>query len=147
MGYGGTWLDASVLMVKPMSVILNGSTQAVFEFGRGTLVRTASWFLMAVPGDPFMLKTRACLNEAFRVNPEGKLIEDLNIFSSRQLVELDKRGITTYYVVSGCFWKAIDEDMQLQHRFSSRAVRHLNASQFALLESHGHVLFNTMDPH
>jgi hypothetical protein len=147
--YGGVWIDASSIMLRPLSDILgkDGERQVFFTTDRldhhgdaryeRRIVPRSSYsensFFAAPANDPFITRTNECFHNLLsELQPDGQA-RDLDIsgsFSARQLEELkvSKIGPGGYLSMMACFYKTLDEDVGLmRHWQESPSVQQFNA--------------------
>jgi len=151
--YGGVWLDASVLLLRPLGELLAGPRRPFFttDNRRPHLLErrvdrdyfVENWFLAAPPHDPLLEQTGKCLWKFFEKggydvsSPWGRDLRSSGLFSPRQLELIDALGINSYFVMYGCLYRSIDEDRGLWRWWKGGSVRHLNSwdSAFTLFKN------------
>jgi len=145
--YGGIWLDASLLLVKPIEHII-GSDPSVSVFfhtlwykyhalpwpwerrvDRNSLAE--NWLFAAPPGDPLFLQTLSCVKEVYEHYDDKDLICKTGRFSKRQLNMFDFESTCAcqkpeYLSTHACMFAVIDEDISLMRWWHSDRVRHEN---------------------
>mmetsp|Transcript_9267 Transcript_9267/g.20616 ORF Transcript_9267/g.20616 Transcript_9267/m.20616 type:complete len:488 (-) Transcript_9267:85-1548(-) len=144
--YGGVWLDATTLMLKPLSQIFgSGSLRPWFTLQTYWTVDAMhdrrindsfyieNWFLAAPPQDPLIMATRRCASQLQQLEePQWRPLAFTGLFSARQLGMLKSLQIIAYLSTHACFLKSIDEDAAFYHWWNSPAVHHIRASHGAL---------------
>ncbi|CAE8645381.1 unnamed protein product [Polarella glacialis] len=146
--YGGVWLDADTILLKPLDEVLGPdpserlfftsvSTPHWNETAALSRVRydnrfdqpkfqIENWFLASPAHDPFILRTMECVRSAYQQNAEGKF-RQTGVFSPEELQEfmslgLD-RGPAGYFLSSACMAKVLDEDASLYSWWLSNKVQ------------------------
>lgn len=111
--YGGIWLDASLLLLKPLDAILrNGRPFFVFDVGGSFSVE--NWFLASAPGDPLITQVRRCWTEFMKGDYAS--FESSGMFSQKQVDMIRSTGLAqfgTYLAMHACFLKSYDEQPTL----------------------------------
>lgn len=149
--YGGVWLDASIILLRPLSEILGNvthpSTYIVPGF-MGLQVDVENCFLADTPNGKLLPKVKDCLwnfyeHQGYATQYAGlsSLLEPWcyqawfprsfgapgQYFSASQLAEFKKAKLTTYLEMHGCFWKVLDENPDLKEWWDSDAVIKVDA--------------------
>ncbi|OLP96569.1 hypothetical protein AK812_SmicGene21172 [Symbiodinium microadriaticum] len=139
--YGGVWLDASTLLLQPLSNVVNMAdpSQRIFyanqnfinreiwaEHRYGSEFHIENWFFAAPPQDPFLARTLSCVKFGHSISDKFKLGERPDIFTARQLEDLHALGIDNYLMTDACMFKTIDEDKALYDWWKSPSVHRIN---------------------
>lgn len=143
--YGGVWLDASTLLLQPLSAIVGDDPDIrSFYVNRGLVGQPVinarfqgytrytaefhieNWFFAAPPQDPFMVRTLNCVKRMHVYDDSATLKEYPDIFSARQLEDLDALGIWEYLATDACMYKVLDEDLAMMRWWLSTRVRRIN---------------------
>jgi len=142
--YGGVWLDASVLLLQPwlsmaadrglrtfyVNLGLDGFpviNQTKFSYARyNANFHVENWFYEAPPQDPLLARTFNCVKQMHRNSDHRELKDYAELFSVRQLEDLDALGIWAYLATDACMWKVLDEDKALRDWWLSPSVQRIN---------------------
>eukprot|EP00439_Symbiodinium_sp_Y106_P006149 s3875_g1.t1 len=139
--YGGVWLDASTLLLQPLSNVVNmvDPSQRIFyanenlinrevfaENRYGSEFHIENWFFAAPPQDPFLARTMSCVKFGHSITDKFRLGERPDIFTARQLEDLHALGIGNYLLTDACMFKTIDEDKALYDWWKSPSVHRIN---------------------
>lgn len=124
--YGGVWIDASAMMLRPLSAVLGQDRmrRAFVATSRGDLTRhdkRVDWtyyvenaFLTAPVNDTLISQVKSCFLEAFSELAAAftpRPLGSLGLFSREQLEEMEGLGIKdSYLTMHACFFKSLDED-------------------------------------
>jgi len=154
--YGGVWIDASTLMLRPLEEILghDRTLRTFFTYDRqnrnhydrrvDSNYYVENWFLAAPAQDPLLGRTWECFKTYFSeiVPFSGAPWRTLNetvLFSKLQLEELFSLGIDGYLASHACFFKVLDDDASMNRFWWSSAVRRLDS------DAHAYRLFKYFD--
>lgn len=169
--YGGVWLDASTLLLQPLSSLVGDDPNIRSFYVNLGLVgqpvinpkfhgytrytanfHVENWFFAAPPQDPLMVRTLNCVKRMHAVDDTKELKEYPDMFSPRQLEDLDVLGEWAYLATDACMFKVLDEDAALTHWWLSTRVRrinflgHLDPGWFANPENAFVMLFRQVAP-
>jgi len=147
--YGGVWIDASSIMLRPLRDILgkDGERQVFFttdrldhqgdaRYERRIVPRSSyieSSFFAAPANDPFITRTNECFHNLFselQLFGHARDLDSSGSFSARQLEELKvlRIGPGGYLSILACFYKTLDEDAGLmRHWQESPSVQQFDA--------------------
>lgn len=132
--HGGVWLDASLLLLKPLDAILRDG-RPFFAFDMGASVSIENWFLASAPGDPLLAQVKRCWT-AF-MEGDYPSFESSRMFSRRQLDVINTTGVAqfgTYLAMHACFLKSRDEQSSL---WSQERLVNATEAAFAVQASAG----------
>ncbi|CAK0876567.1 unnamed protein product, partial [Prorocentrum cordatum] len=134
--YGGVWIDASSVMLRPLRDVLgeDGERQVFFSTDRldhqGDArnerridPRTSyieSSFFAAPANDTFILRTNECFHTLFSevaFNGQPQELDATEVFSGRQLEEMKVSRLNGYLSIIACFYKTLDEDAGLMRQW------------------------------
>eukprot|EP00930_Biecheleria_cincta_P082346 TRINITY_DN7209_c1_g1_i1.p1 TRINITY_DN7209_c1_g1~~TRINITY_DN7209_c1_g1_i1.p1 ORF type:complete len:543 (+),score=89.14 TRINITY_DN7209_c1_g1_i1:116-1744(+) len=143
--YGGVWLDASTLLLQPLSSLVGDDPNIrTFYVNLGLVgqpvinarfrgytrysanFHVENWFFAAPPQDPFMVRTSNCVKRMHAVDDTKDLKDYPDLFSPRQLEDLDALGEWSYLATDVCMYKVLDEDAALTRWWLSTRVRRIN---------------------
>merc|ERR1719450_1947688 len=91
--HGGIWLDASLLLLKPLDAILRGG-RPFFAFDMGASESIENWFLASAPGDPLLARVGRCWTDFMRGGYPS--FESSLMFSRRQLGMIRSAGLAHF---------------------------------------------------
>lgn len=158
--YGGVWIDATILLLKPLDSVIKESEpeKRHFYVNRGTknkpTIKTRyaryntefhveNWFIAAPPQDPFILRTNNCVKELHKFTDKKRFEDFPYLFTPRQISDLNGLGLWEYVATSACFFKVLDDDREIARWWLSPSVRrqnlmgHLNEAWFGYGNAHG----------
>lgn len=149
--YGGVWMDASILLLRPLEEILgmNTNSQRTFmtlhsywnlhhKYSFDKRVNAThyieNWFMATPPHDILFTQVHDCVS---KLQPE---VEDkwvpfwaTGMFTQQQFEEMHALlitkflGFSNYLSMHACFLKTIQEDRSLWHWYNGPTVQHLPA--------------------
>jgi len=131
--YGGTWMDVSILLLKPLSHLLGPDrTRRPFFILNGRKRFVENWFLSAPPNDPLLTAVTKCVHEVYSHLPDRTGTEETSVFSAQQTQALCDLQIDCSYKGNGlgylsthaCFYKVLDESKSLAEFFDTQADLH-----------------------
>lgn len=141
--YGGVWLDASTLLLKPFGSFLGSNPNVRTFYVNDGLVgqpvinpkfherryssafHVENWFYAAPPNDPLLVRTFECVKKFHEVDDTTSM-KEVGLFTQRQLEDLDTLGIWRYLATDACMFKVLDEDLALHTWWLSPNVRRIN---------------------
>eukprot|EP00933_Yihiella_yeosuensis_P009109 TRINITY_DN11490_c0_g4_i1.p1 TRINITY_DN11490_c0_g4~~TRINITY_DN11490_c0_g4_i1.p1 ORF type:complete len:549 (-),score=59.46 TRINITY_DN11490_c0_g4_i1:211-1857(-) len=141
--YGGVWLDASTLLLKPFRDIIGSDPyvrtfyinaglkgqpiiNARYSEGRySSAFHVENWYFASPAGDPFLNRTRDCVME-FHKDGDSQKLHESGLFTKRQLEDLGALGIWNYLATDACMFKVLDEDLAMYQWWISPRVRRIN---------------------
>jgi hypothetical protein len=151
--YGGVWIDASTLLVQPVSQIIGTDPSKRYFFTTNHMAPemqkrerrvspqffVENWFLAAPPGDLMLQRTSDCYTnffwqDAFPIGVHGiRPLGSTGLFSRRQLEEAEALGLNSYFAMYACFFKAVDEDAGLWRWWHGPNVVHFDSWETAFV--------------
>jgi len=130
--YGGTWMDMSILLLKPLSNMLGPDRTERPFFILKVQRFVENWFLSAPPNDPFLGKVVKCQHEIYSKQNDQHGMETTGMFSARQQQDLCDLNIDCpwksmgmgYLSSHACFYKTLDEDPEMDEFYNSRVHKY-----------------------
>jgi len=156
--YGGVWMDASIILFKPLSEVIGSHPDGRifmnldrYEGGSMKAHRTykdtrlgphffvENWFLAFAADDPGPKRFDKCLLELQQLNEDGQMSwRDSGFFTKVQLEWLVTLGIAlgsseqdNYLSMHACVMKVITDSKALSAWFTGPNVQHIDAQKAA----------------
>lgn len=144
--YGGVWMDATILLTKPLNHTLAADSNVHNFMNLATYPNqdkiherrvnytnyVENWFIAAPPHDPVIHRTRKCVLELQTKMIPWKPFAATGMFSVLELQEMVSLGIDTYLSMHACFLRTIGEDVALWYWYHSKRVNHIYALENGL---------------
>jgi len=144
--YGGVWLDATVLLLRPLSMFIQEAdpSSRFFYVNRGLQglptvdptkysekrytadFHVENWFFAVPPKDPLMIRTLNCVKRLHQEGDTKHLTDYRDVFTNRQIDDLHALGEWAYIATDACIFKTLDEDRALTQWWLSPKVRRKN---------------------
>lgn len=141
--YGGVWMDATLLLLRPLSMVIQDidPSNRFFYVNRGLLgipiintkydrytadFHVENWFFAAPQQDPLLVRTFSCVKKMHQEGDTKHLSDYGNLFTQRQLEDLDALAEWAYLATDACIFKALDEDRALTQWWLSPSVHRRN---------------------
>jgi len=132
--YGGIWIDATVLQVRPFAQILGDhpAERRFFLTLRGKATRNLgidkyerradwtyyhieNWLFAAPPKDPLFVRTRACVNAIMDGGHDWTNLNETGQFSDLQIEMFRPLDLWAWLSTHACMYKVISEDFAMTH--------------------------------
>lgn len=144
--YGGVWLDATVLLLRPLSMMIQEADPSVrfFYVNRGLKglptvdtqkysehrytadFHVENWFFASPPQDPLITRTLNCVKRLHDEGDTKHLTDYPEVFTPRQVEDLHALGEWAYIATDACIFKTLDEDRALTEWWLSPKVHRRN---------------------
>lgn len=151
--YGGVWLDASMVTLKPLTQILNDVSHPATYVQWSSRRYVENYLLADSPGGMLLPEVKDCVwnfyesagyaTPRFSWQPwclalwsifERNLGAAGQYFSAEQLSVLEGYGLTGYFETHACFFKVLDERRDIRRWFNSSAVKKVDPWQVYTLQ-------------